>query len=292
MTRSARRRLVAFAGALTLAVGALAGLVVQMVFPLDASVSLIEARIGWTVAVVLLAVLVLSYGALPVGAASILVREHGHPVVYGTVALAAILVPVLTPLGILWLLHRLPSVGSALLRFAAAVGAFVATVAGAGVAAIRFGPSPDRTGWVFGLNLAVVCVFLVGFLGAQLVAPGFADAHTVEYGGFGGPHAQFEFEERSTPDGTVLVVEHAGGDALVADNVRIVGEGFADVDGVDRTEPGPWTGETGGERPRRGGIAVGNGDSTTVGVTAECRIRITYRTDDTARTLALHECTD
>lgn len=292
MTRSGRRQLVAFAGGLTLAVGALAGLVVQMVFPLDASVSLLEARIGWTVAVVLLAVLVLLYVALPVGAASILAREHGHPAGYGAIALAAILVPVLTPLGLLWLLDRLPSAGSSLPRFAAAVGVFVAILAGAGLAASRVGPSTDGTGWVFGLNLAVVCVFLVGFLGAQVVAPGFAEAHTVEYGGFGGAHAQFEFEERSTPDGTVLVVEHAGGDAVVADNVRIVGEGFADVDGVDQTKPGPWTGETSGERPRRGGTAVAYGDSTTIGVTPECRIRVTYVTDDTARTLALHECAD
>lgn len=290
MTRSGPRQLVAFAGGLTLAVGALAGLVVQMVFPLDASASLLEARIGWTVALILLAVLVLLYVALPVGAAVILAREHGNPVVYGATALAAILVPVLTPVGLVWLLQHLPTIGS--LRFVAGAGAFVTLLAGAVLAASRVGPSTDGTVWVFGLNLAVVCVFLVGFLGVQVVAPGFAAVHTVEYGGFGGPHAQFEFEERSTPDGTVLVVEHAGGDPLVADNVRIVGEGFADVDGVDRTEPGPWTGETSGERPRRGGTAVSEDDSTTVGVARECRIRVTYRTDETARTLALHECTD
>ena len=49
MTWSPRRRLVAFSGGVTMAVGLLAGLLLQMVFPMDYSQSLLEARFGWTV---------------------------------------------------------------------------------------------------------------------------------------------------------------------------------------------------------------------------------------------------
>ena len=180
MTWGARRRLVAFAAGLTLAVGLLAGLLLQMVFPIDYSQSLLEARFGWTVVLALLAVLLCLYVALPVAAAAVFVRENGHPLAYGGVAVAAILMPVLTPLAVAWALERTSGVPRVLPRLIGAAAALVAALGGGALAAERVGPPNRKTRWVFVLNIAVLGVFSAGFLGAQVAAPGFADRHTTD----------------------------------------------------------------------------------------------------------------
>jgi len=266
MTRSARRRLVAFAAGLTLAVGLLAGLLLQMVFPIDYSQSLLEARFGWTVVLALLAVLLCLYVALPVAAAAVFARENGHPLAYGGVAVAAILMPVLTLLAVAWALVRTSGVPRVLPRVVGAAAALVAALGGGALAAERVGPPNRKTQWVFVLNIAVLGVFSAGVLGAQVAAPGFADRHTADTQ----PDVELEFEERTTDDGRLLVVEHVGGEAAPVDRLDIRGEGFADVEGADQTEPGPWAGEATGRAPRGGGPAVVEGDTVTVGVADDC----------------------
>ena len=265
MTWSARRRLVAFAASLTLAMGLLAGLLLQMVFPIDYSQSLLEARFGWTVALALLAVLLCLYVALPVAAAAVFARENGHPLAYGGVAVAAILMPVLTPLAVAWGLER-TSGAPILPRLVGAAAALVAALGGGALAAERVGPPNRKTRWVFVLNIAVLGVFSAGVLGAQVAAPGFADRHTTDTQ----PDVDLEFEERTTDDGRLLVVEHAGGEPAPVDRLDIRGEGFVDVEGADQTEPGPWAGEATGRAPRGGGPAVVEGDTVTVGVADDC----------------------
>ena len=265
MTWSARRRLVAFTASLTLAMGLLAGLLLQMVFPIDYSQSLLEARFGWTVVLALLAVLLCLYVALPVAAAAVFAHENGHPLAYGGVAAAAILMPVLTPLAVAWALER-TSGAPILPRLIGAAAALVAALGGGALAAERVGPPNRKTRWVFVLNIAVLGVFSAGFLGAQVAAPGFADRHTVDTQ----PDVDLEFEERTTDDGRLLVIEHAGGEPAPVDRLDIRGEGFADVEAADQTEPGPWAGEATGRAPRGGGPAVVEGDTVTVGVADDC----------------------
>ena len=266
MTRSTRRRLVAFAAGLTLAVGALGGLLLQMVFPMDYSQSLLEARFGWTVVLTLLAVLLCLYVVLPVAAAAVFARENGHPLAYGGVAVAAILMPVLTLLAVAWALERTSGAPRVLPRLVGAAAALVAALGGGALAAERVGPPNRKTRWVFVLNIAVLGVFSAGFLGAQVAAPGFADRHTADTQ----PDVELEFEERTTDDGRLLVVEHAGGEPAPVDRLDIRGEGFADVEAADQTEPGPWAGEATGRAPRGGGPAVVKGDTVTVGVADDC----------------------
>ena len=294
MTRSARRRLVTFAAGLTLAVGALGSLVAQMVHPQIPSLSLIEARIGWWVTVLLLVVLVLLYVALPVAAAAILAREDGHSRTYAAVALAAIVAPVAVPVGVGQTIERAPIEPGGFLILGVAVAAFVLFLVGAVVAVERTARTIPGTGWVFALNLAVVLLFFCAFVGVQLAAPGFAEDHTSEYGSIQYvPDADFEFEERTTDDGRVLVARHGGGDPVAADDLRLIGEGFADVEGADRTAPGPWSGDASGEFPRRDEPTVVEGDATTVGVTDDCEVRVVFSANpDNSDTLGYYECSE
>jgi len=287
MTWTPRRRLLAFAGGLTLVVGVLAGVLVQMVFPMDASRSLPEARIGWTVAVGLLAALVVLYVALPVTAAAILAREYGHPFAHAGVAAAAILVPILTTIGLAWSFDRARRVLGILPRTVAAAGAVVAVLAGGALAAGRIGPAPSETGWTFALNVAVLGLFLLGAIGAQVVAPGFANRHTTDVQ----PDVDLAFEERETDDGRLLVIQHAGGEPAPVSELGIRGEGFADVEGADQTAPGPWAGEASGQAPRRGGPAVVEGDTVTLGVTEDCRLVIGLGAE-LRGSIDYHDCSD
>ena len=265
MTWSPRRRLVAFAGGLTLLVGALGGVVAAMVFPADLSTSLPEVRIGQGVVVLLLAVVVLLYVVVPVGVAAALAREHGHPLIYGAAALAAIGVPVVAPVAFVWTVEE-AAVGTALFRFVATVAGIAAVLVAGGVVFRRVTPATQGTGWVLSLNLAVVFLFLLGGLGVQVAAPGFADRHTAE----ARPDVELEFEERTTDDGRLLVIEHVGGDPAPPARLDVRGRGFADVEGADQIGPGPWAGEATGRAPRYDGPAVVEGDTVVVGVTDDC----------------------
>lgn len=187
----------------------------------------------------------------------------------------------------------------------ARVGATLVTVLGVAVAAtvlavltvgplyavlsdrVRVAPEPS---FVL-LALGVVACVVIGFVGVQPFAGGFADAHTDTYGGFGGPHADFEVSVDWVGDGRAIVTfTHAGGDPLLAEHVYVRGKGFAAIDGADHQEPGPWQGTVSGERPRRGGAAVVDGDSVSVGVTGECMVGLVYDGDDMGSVIAGYEC--
>jgi hypothetical protein len=274
MTRDPQRRLVAFAAGLTLLVGALGGVVTAMVFPHDAGESLPEVRIGWAVTVLLFAALGLLYVAVPVGTAAILTRENGHPSVYGAAALAAVLVPVVAPGALLWMVERAPrpAAWTPLVVFWVVPNGVVAVVVCIGAVFRRAIPAAAEPDWILVGNIAVVLVFFSGFLGVQVVAPGFADEHATDTR----PDVELEFEERTTEDGRLVVIEHAGGEPAPVNRLDIRGEGFADVEGADQTGPGPWAGEATGRAPRGGGPAVVEGDTVTVGieVTPDCLLRI------------------
>lgn len=154
----------------------------------------------------------------------------------------------------------------------------------------------DRAGgrivrWVTCGSLAVVVCLGVGFVGIQPVATGFADAHVDTYGGYGGPHADFEVSvDWVGDDRGVVTFTHAGGDPLHAEHVYVRGEGFAEADGADHVGPGVWQGTVSGERPRRGGPAVVDGDSVSVGVKGNCTVVIAYEGDGRRGTMAGYEC--
>ena len=106
----------------------------------------------------------------------------------------------------------------------------------------------------------------------------------------GVPQPAFETSTFETDDGTVLVITHYGGGAVPAEYIRIDGEGFDDVSGVDRTEPGPWPGSEATDRD--GEPVVTAGDSVTVGVADGCVIRVIYVRGGTHGTLDHHDCGD
>lgn len=98
------------------------------------------------------------------------------------------------------------------------------------------------------------------------------------------PQIQFGFEYEPGGDGRgTLRITHEGGDTVEAARVLVRGSGFADVDGVDQTEPGPWQGSASGDD---GSIVAG--DFVDVGVTSDYEIRVRWSADggDTAATLA------
>ena len=103
------------------------------------------------------------------------------------------------------------------------------------------------------------------------------------------PQISFAFEYNETDsDQGELTVTHEGGDSVAASQLDLVGSGFADVSGVDQTQPGPWQGSSSDD-----GL-VRAGDSTALGVTTAAEIRIVWRSEDGDRsaTLARYEGPD
>jgi FlaG/FlaF family flagellin (archaellin) len=102
------------------------------------------------------------------------------------------------------------------------------------------------------------------------------------------PQAAFSFaydESASTVE-----ITHDGGDTIPAANLTVTGSGFADASGADMTGPGPWQGTTSadaGDEP-----AVAAGDRVTVGITADCDLRLVYREENLSATLAAFEGPD
>lgn len=96
------------------------------------------------------------------------------------------------------------------------------------------------------------------------------------------PVADFSFNYDS--DGT-LDVTFSGGDTVLASELYVRGEGFADVEGVDMIEPGPWAGdasvELGGEP------AVVAGDSVILGVRPGYTVRLVWQAADGERSREL-----
>lgn len=175
------------------------------------------------------------------------------------------------------------------------LGVTAATIAAFTVVPM-YGTSSDRIGsgevpWLVFLVLGAVVLFGLGFVGVQPFAGGFADATTEARAGWGGPAAEFTATERTTGDGErILTITHAGGEPVLAAAVTLRGEGFVAVEGVDQVEPGQWRGTVSGERPRRGGRAIVEGDAVEVGVDDDCEIALRYEHDDYDVTKFYYEC--
>lgn len=291
-----RERALAYAAGLTVAVGVLAGVLARMtvLVPMDGSDSTVEARIARVLVVgAILAVAVL-YVAVPTAVAAVRARGDGRALRHAGAAAVAVLGAPLAFVAATVSVEYWAAPGRVLpvLVGMAVVGVLLAALFAA-AALDRLPPTLGRleSAWPVALNVLVVVLFVVGFLGVQPFAGGFADAHTETYGGFGGPHAVFEVEEEPAGDGTLrLTFTHAGGDPLHPEHLSVRGEGFADVEGADHVGPGVWQGSVSGERPRRGGPAVVTGDSVTVGVTETCRVGLVYESDDDSNFVAAHDC--
>ena len=298
MTRSARRRLVAFAGGLTVASGLLVGLVGGLVHaPLLGGLTyLAPERSGPAAVVGLRFVKWVSYPAapalyllLPVAVAVVSRRSDRAPLHPAwAVAAVAPALPVtaallLTPFGV----SVIDEAGFLTVLTAIAVAVLVAILL-----LNEFAQTDDdgRTSPLaaFG-NVAFVALFVVGVaLGNLFAGPAGA---LVQQEDRGVPSAQFDVVEVETDDGTVVVftlaeyVARGGGGRLPAENLRIAGKGFTNVSEAGVTEPGPWPASEASDD----GEVVRQGDSVAVGAGDDCRIRIIHDDGRTA-TLADHEC--
>lgn len=149
----------------------------------------------------------------------------------------------------------------------------------------------EASKWFAILALGAVGCLAVGFVGIQPFATGFADAHVDTYGGFGGPDADFEVSAEWVGDERAFVTfTHAGGAPVLAEHLHVRGDGFAAIDGVDHQEAGVWRGTVSGERPRRGGPAVVEGDRVTVGVEGDCTVGLVHEGDGTRGIFARYDC--
>lgn len=294
---SERERFLAYATAVTLAVGVLGGVLARMtvLVPMDWSDSTVEARAATVLVVGVLFTVALLYVVLPIAVALYRADDDGRWPRHGAVAIGAVVGPPLALLGTFygvldWLSPAERATGFIGILLVAVVVAVVL------VALSRLDRLPtvldwERPAWPVALNLALVLLFAVGFVGSQPFALGFAADHTDEYGGYSGPHAEFEVTEEPTDNGTlILTFTHEGGDPLRSDRLYVRGEGFANVAGADQTSPGVWQGTVSGERPRRGGPAVVRGDSVTIGVTRDCTVVLRYEGTDRSTFVTGHRC--
>ena len=291
-----RKRLLAYAAALTFIVGVVGGIVASMTLfvPIDESRSLVEARVGSALVKGLLITVVALYVSIPIGAAVLHIRSEGDRLRQAGIAALAVFGLPLVFVGTLYALYQVHIGFVGLLPLGVlfvlvAVPVLVVVLAYQGLSDRGSGEGADRS---IALNLAVIVIFAVGFVGIYPLGAGFADDHT-EQRGWAGPNAKFVAEEQPTDENrSVLTLTHEAGEPIVAENLEVRGEGFATVEGVDQTDPGPWQGSVSGERPRRGGAAVVSGDSVDIGVTADCEISLVYYGDDMATTIAHHDCTE
>ena len=302
MTHTHRRRLLAFAGGLTLVVGLLTGFVDVLTgrslygptfAGLEPSISGPAARFGarYVKGVGLVGVLTF-YVLLPFAVAYVATRgDERRPSFHYAWALAA--VAWLPVLGVVMLAIQLENLYTTEVHLLAGVGIPVVFSAGlVAVHRIALARSPDdvdrRPPLAVFANLAFVVLF-VGGVWLGTVAGGPAGTF-VERSDGSVPQAVFAFSETETADGTVLEVTHDGGDPIPVESLRIVGEGFENVSGTDRTEPGPWPASeaTGPDGPN-----VVTNDSVTVGVADDCDIRVVYQRDQRGvawSTLGKHAC--
>ena len=299
MTRSARRRLAAFAGGLTVAFGLFVGLVGGLVHaPLLGGHARLDPERSGPAAVLGLRFVkwagypaaVALYLLLPVAVAVVSRRSDRvslHPawaVAAVAPALPATVALLLIPFGVFvldraWVLTGLTTVGVALLVVVLLLNQFARTGDNGRTSPLA----------AFG-NVAFVALFVVGVAFGNLFA-GPAGALVQQADDRGVPSAQFDVVEVETDDGTVVVftlaeyVTRGGGGQLPAEDLRIAGEGFANVSEAGVTEPGPWPASEASDD----GEVVGQGDSVAVGAGDDCRIRIIHDDGRTA-TLADHEC--
>ncbi|MFW5963637.1 MAG: hypothetical protein ACOCQM_02135 [Natronomonas sp.] len=236
----------------------------------------------------------LLYVAAPFAIAEVRTRESGNRVYHIAAAVTGIVVTVPVVLVILIALESFVfGIVSPVLLLGAVAGITAVSV---GITlSYRFHMGDNGTSpfvQLVALNLVVATVFVVGFLGVTPFGAVFADEYTEQRSG-GGPNAKFVGEERPADgNASVLTLTHDGGDPISPENLGVRGEGFATVEGVDQTEPGPWQGSVSGERPRRGGAAVVSGDSIEIGVTDDCDVSLVYFDDEYAYTIAYHDCAE
>jgi len=131
---------------------------------------------------------------------------------------------------------------------------------------------------------AIGLVLAVGVLVSLVAIGGGADALVTERERGSPPFIEFDV----TANGSVVTVEHAGGDAILAEDLRIRGEGFATVEGVNQTSAGPWQGTV--TRVDENGRWVSQGDTVTVGVESDCDLAIVARGDGFKTTLETYSC--
>jgi len=83
-------------------------------------------------------------------------------------------------------------------------------------------------------------------------------------------------------DAQALSITHESGDTIPADELSVRGDGFAPVDGVDQTGPGPWQGDHGDDGDVHAGHRV------TVGAASDYEISVVWQSEtrDRSRTLA------
>lgn len=162
---------------------------------------------------------------------------------------------------------------------------------------VAYGLLFGSTGWHRGagsslallLNHVLVGTFVAAFVLGALIAPA-AQGLVVEHD-LSSPAVSFEFTYRATGDDRgVLTITHDGGDAIGADRVTLRGEGFAAVDGVDRSRPGPWTGDTTELSGGRAESVIEEGDAVDVGVADGCTVYVVYEIGSASSTIGKYTC--
>lgn len=228
------------------------------------------------------------YVLLPIGVASYYVtRGARHPLFYAVLAIVAILGLPSLRFVVLGIFRG----GATALWAVVLTGVFVGGLAGVLRVACARGPDdPDEHVPVsIFLNLGFVVVFLVGTLLGGAVA-GDTMAGFVETDSPSPP--DLSVEASYTPvegdqNRGVLTLRHSGGETVQPERLTVEGEGFADVEGADQTEPGRWRGETShGDAESM----VGPGDVTTIGVQTDCRVILSDHYRGTSTVFRSYEC--
>lgn len=297
MSGRPRRRALVFAVGLTLIVAVLAGLLARLSlfnvlsfghYYLAEDASGAAPLFAHGVLRVLFAVVAGCYLLVPAGVAGYYaVQGERHPLFY--VALAAVAI-----IGLPGLLAAVPLLfvqpTSATLRLLAV--ALVIAIAAAFGIAIRRGPDDPEEGvpWFVFANVGLVGVFVLGMVHGGVLAGGVASG-LIEQHRVGYPGVEFEASYAAVDgDRGVLTIRHENGRPTPPGRIHVEGEGFADVESVDQSTPGPWRGET-SSGPQDGPV-VSEGDAVEVGVQADCRVLVVYRYDSTSTVITEYECAE
>lgn len=142
------------------------------------------------------------------------------------------------------------------------------------------------------LNVALVCtvfvLYLVGAIGGAALGSGLVEQDRY---GANVPQVQFEFNYTETAEGGLLSISHDGGDSIRADRLYVRGTGFSDHQRANQSGNAAWQGKTADRNDEDGSRQqfVVQGNSTTVGVTPDCEVRVVYERDVGA-TLDVFEC--
>lgn len=142
--------------------------------------------------------------------------------------------------------------------------------------------------WTRGFHAVLALALLSGLLvGGVAVGPG---SSLTEQGTVGTPRVDFAGDYERASNGTgVLVVIHADGNVVPADQLRVVVEGAADVPNATQTESGPWGGAT-AQNDDDGERVVRPGDLVRVGVESDCRVRLIFERGESSAVLDELRC--